>query len=72
MRKLTIESLQVQSFATSAVTHSARGTVRAHADSEAATCTCWPSRNGDCASWGCIETGYPCNLITGPVASCLC
>lgn len=75
MRKLSIESLQVQSFSTTAASASARGTVQAHADSEDPTCACLFSRVRTCLSQdpaGCLETGYPCNLVTGPVESCLC
>jgi hypothetical protein len=72
MRKLKLESLQVQSFATTAAASSARGTVQAHDDP---TAECLLSREGGCLSWDpavCMETGGDCGLITGPVATCLC
>ena len=73
MRKLKLESLQVQSFATTALTASVRGTVQAREDE---TADCRLSRDGGvCLSQdpnGCLETGGDCNLITGPVESCLC
>jgi hypothetical protein len=72
MRKLKLESLHVQSFATTAAAPSTRGTVQAHEDP---TAECLFSREGGCLSWDpavCMETGGDCNLVTGPVESCLC
>jgi hypothetical protein len=73
MRKLKLESLQVQSFTTTDLASSARGTVRAREDE---TADCRLSRDGGvCLSWDpavCMETGGDCNLVTGPVESCLC
>ena len=72
MRTLKRESLQVQSFATTAATSSARGTVQAHEDP---TAECLLSREGGCLSWdptACIETGNDCGVVTGLVASCIC
>lgn len=72
IRKLKLESLHVQSFATTAAAPAASGTVRAHQDP---TPACLLSQEGGCLSWDpavCMETGGDCNLVTGPVASCLC
>jgi hypothetical protein len=73
MRKLKLESLQVQSFATTAEVSSARGTVQARQDP---TADCPLSRAGGvCLSQdpaGCMETGGDCNLPTGLVESCFC
>ena len=72
MRKLKLESLQVQSFATTAAASASRGTVPAHEDP---TAECLLSRDGGCLSWDpavCMYTGGDCNVVTGPVASCIC
>jgi hypothetical protein len=73
IRKLKLESLHVESFEITVAPRPARGTVQAHADEPTADCRF--SQDGGCLSWDpavCMETGGDCNLITGPVASCLC
>lgn len=70
MRKLKLESLLIQSFATTAVAPVSRGTVQAHQDP---TADCLLSRDGGCISWDpavCMETGHDCGVVTGE-ASCL-
>ncbi len=79
MRKLKLESLQVQSFATTATTATepaSRGTVQARADSDWLTCACLLSEGGDgqsCDPGGCQHTGdRDCNNVSGDNnASCI-
>jgi hypothetical protein len=74
MRKLKLESLQVQSFATTAAAPVWHGTVQAHADSGEPTCVCRLSEDGGCQSWDpavCNQTGSDCNNVSTDFASCL-
>jgi hypothetical protein len=74
MRKLKLESLQVQSFTTTAAMTSARGTVQAHADSGEPTCVCLLSRDEGCLSRNpadCLQSGTDCINFTGDFTACL-
>jgi len=56
MRKLKLESLQVQSFATTTAASASRGTVQARADSGEWTCVCYISQEWVCVS---LDTDCP-------------
>jgi hypothetical protein len=75
MRKLKLESLQVQSFATTTSAPASRGTVQAHAGSDWPTCACLLSDGGDgqsCDPGGCQHTGDPnCNLVFTDFSTCV-
>lgn len=70
--KLSLDELQVQSFATTEAAAEQRGTVRGHADTDAVACptvdpndTCWASCEGTCESaCDCQTQGFECENQT--------
>lgn len=74
MRKLKLESLQVESFDTTSIAPPERGTVQAHADSGQSVCVCQFSRGRECKTYDyqvCGDTEYlDCTLACTDVASC--
>ena len=74
MRELKLESLQVESFDTTAAAPPARGTVQAHADSGESVCLCLASDGWECQTWDyevCGDTNYlDCTLACTDFASC--
>jgi hypothetical protein len=75
MRKLKLESLQVQSFDTTATAGPARGTVHAHADSGESVCFCQLTEGWDCETWdykACGDTQYlDCTMGCTDFKSCI-
>jgi hypothetical protein len=74
MRKLKLESLQVESFNTTSIAPPERGTVQAHADSGQSVCYCPFSRGRECKTYDyqvCGDTEYlDCTLVCSDAASC--
>ena len=76
MRKLKLESLQVESFDTSAATPSERGTVQGHDVSEGgeSVCICQVSQEWFCQTWDyevCGDTNYlDCTFVCSAYESC--
>lgn len=61
VRKLKLESLQVESFETNPAPSPSRGTVQAHADSGESVCYCHLSEGWACETWdyqACGDTQY--------------
>lgn len=75
MRKLKLESLQVESFDTATAAPPARGTVQAHANSGESVCYCQLSGGWECHTWdyeACGDTNYlDCTLACSDFASCM-
>ena len=75
MRKLKLESLQVESFETTPAPSLSRGTVQAHAnDSGESVCLCLASEDWACQTWDyevCGDTNYlDCTLVCSDFESC--
>ncbi len=75
MRKLKLESLEVQSFETTAAVPSARGTVQAHEKSGESVCFCPISDGWECYTLDyqvCPETQYlDCTMGCTDFESCM-
>jgi hypothetical protein len=64
MLKLKLESLQVQSFDTTAAPPQARGTVQAHAESEDSVCSCYTIDYHLCPDTKYIDCTYGCTYYS--------
>jgi hypothetical protein len=75
IRKLKLESLQVESFDTTAAVPPSRGTVQAHADSGESVCFCQVSDGWECHTWdfqACPDTQYlDCTMGCTDFESCM-
>jgi hypothetical protein len=78
MRKLKLESLQVESFDTTADTPSPRGTVQAHdaafSEGGESVCLCPASQDWTCQTWDyevCGDTNYlDCTFVCSYYETC--
>jgi hypothetical protein len=78
MRKLKLESLQVESFDTTAAAPAPRGTVQGHdalSEGGESICICQASDGWECQTWDyevCGDTNYlDCTLVCTDFESCL-
>jgi hypothetical protein len=74
MRKLKLESLQVESFDTTSIAAPEHGTVQANADSGQTVCYCPFTRGRECKTYdyqNCPDTEYmDCTLVCSNVETC--